>query len=209
MLVSLLFSCRDHDTLLCVGICDGKVLISISKVLSDAFCEGVEWVAEEDVVEGIWHDLHLKIDLNVVKGEADIAEVAMRFSVMFHIILTSETLLPNQCPLRYTAASISVTAADFVVNATAAVSVTATNFAINAAAAIYVASAVTAAFTVVAAAFTVVAAAFTVVAAAFTATTAVSVPSASASDRSPHSVNPVRPWSYHPLAPFPQSVTSI
>jgi hypothetical protein len=42
--------------------------------------------------------------------------------------------------------------------------------------------------------------------AVFTATAAASVSSASASDRSLHSVNSVRPWSYHPLAPFPQSV---
>jgi H+/Cl- antiporter ClcA len=48
-----------------------------------------------------------------------------------------------------------------------------------------------------------------VVAAAFTATAAISVSSASTSDRSLHSVNSVRPWSYYPLAPFPQSVTSI
>jgi hypothetical protein len=81
---------------------------------------------------------------------------------------------------------------------------------------------VAATFTVVAAAFTVVATAFTIVAAVitvttaisvvfavFTATAAVSISSASASDRSPHSVNSVRPWSYHPLAPFPQSVTNI
>jgi hypothetical protein len=32
---------------------------------------------------------------------------------------------------------------------------------------------------------------------------------ASASNRSPHSVNSVRPWSYYPLAPFLQSVMSI
>jgi hypothetical protein len=99
---------------------------------------------------------------------------------MFHIILTSETLLTNQRPLRYTAAAVSVTAADF---------------AINAAAAVYVASAT----------FTIIATIFTV----FTATATISVSSASASDRSPHSVSSVRPWSYHPLAPFPQSVTSI
>jgi hypothetical protein len=48
-----------------------------------------------------------------------------------------------------------------------------------------------------------------VVSAVFTATAAVSVSSASASDRSPHSVNSVKPWSYYPMALFPQSVTSI
>jgi hypothetical protein len=42
--------------------------------------------------------------------------------------------------------------------------------------------------------------------AVFTATAVVSVYSASASDKSLHSVSSVRPWSYHLLAPFPQSV---
>jgi hypothetical protein len=56
------------------------VLIAVSKVFSDAFGEGVERVAEEDVIWGIWHDLHLKIDVNVVKGEAYVVEVAMHFS---------------------------------------------------------------------------------------------------------------------------------
>jgi hypothetical protein len=67
---------------------------------------------------------------------------------------------------------------------------------------------VAAAFTVVAAVVTVTTA-VSVVFAVFTATAAVSVYSASASDRSPHSVSSVRPWSYHPLAPFPQSVMNI
>jgi hypothetical protein len=61
----------------CIGICDGKVLISISKVLDNAFCEGIKWAAEEDVVGGIWHDLHPKIDVNVIKGEVDIVEAAV------------------------------------------------------------------------------------------------------------------------------------
>jgi hypothetical protein len=122
--------------------------------------------------------------------------------VMFHIILTSETLLTNQHPLRYTATSVSVTAANFAVNAATAVYVTAV---FNAAAA----------FTIIATAFTVIATAFTIIAsvyvttAVFTATTTISLSSASASDRSLHSVNRVRPWSYHPPAPFPQSVMSI
>jgi hypothetical protein len=78
--------------------------------------------------------------------------------------------------------------------------------------AIYVASAVSAVldiavtFTVTTAIFTVSAAIVIVTTTVFTATTAVSVYSASASDRSPHSVSSVRPRSYHPLAPFPQSV---
>jgi hypothetical protein len=56
------------------------MLISISKVLGDAFCEGIEQAAEEDVIGGIWHNLHLEINVNVVEGEADIAEVAVHFS---------------------------------------------------------------------------------------------------------------------------------
>jgi hypothetical protein len=55
------------------------MLISISEVLGDAFCEGVEWAAKEDVIGGVWHDLHLEINVNVIKGEVDIAETAMCF----------------------------------------------------------------------------------------------------------------------------------
>jgi hypothetical protein len=66
---------------------------------------------------------------------------------------------------------------------------------------IYVASAVSAVLDV-AAVFTV---STTTVS---TATAVVSVYSASASDRSLHLVSSVRPWSYHPMAPFPQSVTN-
>jgi hypothetical protein len=40
----------------------------------------VERVTKEDVIGGIWHDLHLEMDVNVVKGEADVAEVAVHFS---------------------------------------------------------------------------------------------------------------------------------
>jgi hypothetical protein len=79
-LVSLPFSCRNCDALPCVRICDGKVLISIGEVLGDAFCEGIEQAAEEDVIGSVWHDLHLKIYVNVIKGEADVVEVAMHFS---------------------------------------------------------------------------------------------------------------------------------
>jgi hypothetical protein len=77
---SLPFFGQYRDALPCVGIHDGKVLITVSEVLGDAFGEGIEWVAEEDVVGGVWHDLHLKIYVNVVKYEADVAEVAVRFS---------------------------------------------------------------------------------------------------------------------------------
>jgi hypothetical protein len=94
---------------------------------------------------------------------------------MFHIVLTSETLLMNQHPLRYAAAAVVITnvAAAFI-GSTTIVSVTA---------AVSSASAVST---------------------VFTATTAVSVSSASATDRSPHSVNSVRLWSYYPMAPFLQ-----
>jgi hypothetical protein len=56
------------------------MLIAISKVFSDAFGEGIEQAAKEDVIGGVWHDLHLKIYVNVVKGEANVVEAAMRFS---------------------------------------------------------------------------------------------------------------------------------
>jgi hypothetical protein len=68
--MSFLFSCWN---------CDGKVLISISEVFSNAFREGVEWAAKEDVIGGVWHDLHLEINVNVIEGEADVAEAAVRF----------------------------------------------------------------------------------------------------------------------------------
>jgi hypothetical protein len=55
------------------------MLISVSKVLGDAFHEGIERAAEEDVIGGVWHDLHLKIYVNVIKGEADVVEVAVCF----------------------------------------------------------------------------------------------------------------------------------
>jgi hypothetical protein len=57
--VSFPFFGRYCDALPCVGIRDSKVLIAVSEVLGDAFGEGVERAAEEDVVWGIWHDLHL------------------------------------------------------------------------------------------------------------------------------------------------------
>jgi hypothetical protein len=57
--VSLPFFSRYCDTLLCIGLCDGKMLVAVHKVLGDAFGEGVEHAAEEDVVGGVWHDLHL------------------------------------------------------------------------------------------------------------------------------------------------------
>jgi hypothetical protein len=81
----------------------------------------------------------------------------------------------NQRPLQYTAAAVVITnVATAFIVSTTIISVTA---------AISSASAVSA---------------------VFTATTAVSISSASAADRSPHSVNSVRPWSYYPMAPFPQ-----
>jgi hypothetical protein len=68
-----------------------------------------------------------------------------------------------------------------------------------------------AAFIVIATVITVTTAIYVISAifAVFTTTTAVSVSSASTSNGSLHSVNSVRLWSYYPLAPFPQSVTSI
>jgi hypothetical protein len=100
-----------------------------------------------------------------------------------------------------TAAAVYVTAAVFTVS-TAAVS---TASAVITAAAVYVTATV---FTVIAAAASIIAVTAAAVSTASTATAVVSVYSASASDKSPHSVSSVRPWSYHPLAPFPQSVTN-
>jgi hypothetical protein len=124
---------------------------------------------------------------------------------------------PPICRLLSPFSSVTTTAAIFAVVITAAT--------------VYVASTVaailniTAAFTVIAAVFTVSAAVIIVTAAViivtaaissasaataiFIATAAISVYSASASDRSPHLVNSVRPWSYHPLAPFLQSLMNI
>jgi hypothetical protein len=79
-LMSLLFSCRNHDTLLSIRVCDSKVLIPVSKVIGDAFCEGIEQAAKEDAIRGIWHNLHLEINVNVIEGEVDVAEAAMHFS---------------------------------------------------------------------------------------------------------------------------------
>jgi hypothetical protein len=78
--LSLLFSCQNHDTLPGIGVHDDKMLISISKVLGDAFCGGIEWATKEDVIGGVWHDLHLEVNVDVIKGEVDIAEAAVCFS---------------------------------------------------------------------------------------------------------------------------------
>jgi hypothetical protein len=78
--VSLPFFGWYRDALPRVGICDDEVLIAVSKVFGDAFGEGVEWAAEEDVVWGVWHDLHLEIYVNIIEGETDVAEAAVRFS---------------------------------------------------------------------------------------------------------------------------------
>jgi hypothetical protein len=74
MALSCLFSCQNHDELTGIWFHDGGVLIYVGDVLGDAFCESVEQVAEEDVVGGVQHDLHLEVDVNVVKCEPDIVE---------------------------------------------------------------------------------------------------------------------------------------
>jgi hypothetical protein len=51
--MSFPFSCWNRDALLGIRVCDGKVLISVSKILGDAFHEGIERAAKEDVVGGI------------------------------------------------------------------------------------------------------------------------------------------------------------
>jgi hypothetical protein len=62
-----------------VRIHDGEVLVSVGEIFHDAFREGVERAAEEDVIGGVWHDLYLEIYVNIVEGETDVAEAAMRF----------------------------------------------------------------------------------------------------------------------------------
>jgi hypothetical protein len=77
--VSLPFFGQYRDTLPGVRIRDGEVLVSIGEIFCDAFCEGVEQAAEEDVVGGVWHDLYLEIYVNIVEGEMDVVEAAMHF----------------------------------------------------------------------------------------------------------------------------------
>jgi hypothetical protein len=55
------------------------VLVSIGEIFGDAFREGVEWVAKEDVVGGVQHYFHLEVNVNVIKGEPDVLEAAMHF----------------------------------------------------------------------------------------------------------------------------------
>jgi hypothetical protein len=78
--VPLLFFGWNHDALPGVRIRDGEVLVSIGEIFHDAFREVVERAAEEDVVGGIWHDLHLEIYVNIIESEMDVAEAAVRFS---------------------------------------------------------------------------------------------------------------------------------
>jgi hypothetical protein len=78
--MSLLFFGWYHDALPDVRIRDGEVLIAIGEIFCDAFHEGVKRAAEEDVIGGVWHDLYLEIYVNIVEGEMDVAEAAVRFS---------------------------------------------------------------------------------------------------------------------------------
>jgi hypothetical protein len=108
--------------------------------------------------------------------------------VMFHIILTSETLLTNQHPLQYTTAAVSVITAVFAVPSPIVIVVTIviTGAAVSAVTAIIIS--------------------FIAVVIAITAATisVVSVPSISASNRSLYLVNSVRTWSYYLLVLFSQ-----
>jgi hypothetical protein len=69
----------DHNRLADIWVYDAKMLISIGKVLGDAFHKGMEWATEEDIIEGIQHDLHLEVDVNIINSELDVAEAAMCF----------------------------------------------------------------------------------------------------------------------------------
>jgi hypothetical protein len=53
------------------------MLVSIGEIFRDAFREGVERAAEEDVVGRVRHDLYLEVDVNIIEGEPYIAEAAM------------------------------------------------------------------------------------------------------------------------------------
>jgi hypothetical protein len=77
--VPLPFFGQNRDALPGVRIHDGEVLVSVGEIFRDAFREGVERAAEEDVVGGIWHDLHLEIYVNIVESEMDVVEAAVRF----------------------------------------------------------------------------------------------------------------------------------
>jgi hypothetical protein len=65
--------------LLSIRIRDSEVLVSIGKIFGDAFHESVEHTAKEDVIGSIRHDLYPEIDVNVIKGELNVSEVAMCF----------------------------------------------------------------------------------------------------------------------------------
>jgi hypothetical protein len=78
--LSLLFSHWNCDTLPGIRISDGEVLVPIGKIFCDAFCEGIEQAAKEDVVGCVRHDLYLQIDIDVAEGEPNVSEVAMHFS---------------------------------------------------------------------------------------------------------------------------------
>jgi hypothetical protein len=59
----------------------------------------------QDLCPAFDNDLDSKVDDFAIEEDDRI--------VMSHIILTPETLLTNQCPLRYTAATVFTTAAAF------------------------------------------------------------------------------------------------
>jgi hypothetical protein len=56
---------------------DGEMLVSVGEILRDAFREGVERAAEEDVIGRIQHDLYLEVDVDVIEGEPYVAEAAV------------------------------------------------------------------------------------------------------------------------------------
>jgi hypothetical protein len=77
--VSLPFSRWNRDALLGVRIHDSEMLVSVGEIFRDAFCEGVEQAAEEDVIGRLWHDLNLEVDVDVIENELYVLEAAMRF----------------------------------------------------------------------------------------------------------------------------------
>jgi hypothetical protein len=75
--LSLPFSHWNRDALPGIRIHDGEMLVSIGEIFGYTFCEGIEWVAKEVVIGGVWHHLDLEVNVNVIEGELNVVEAAM------------------------------------------------------------------------------------------------------------------------------------
>jgi hypothetical protein len=63
--VSLPFLHWNHDALPGIRIRDSEMLVSIGEIFGDAFHEGIEWAAKEDVIGRVWHDLQMSMSSKV------------------------------------------------------------------------------------------------------------------------------------------------